>query len=641
MRKRLARISAVMVLLVAFVVTSCGGGGGNSGGGGITTAPDIGVTDSVAPGDDLQAAFGSVTLGSTSDHTVTVTNNGTANLVIGTIASANTLTAPFSITTDNCSGQTITPSTACSLTVRFAPAGAGSFTDSFDIPGNDPDSSSITIAISGTGTASLVSDITVTDSVSPSDDLQVAFGSITQNSTSDQTVTITNTGTASLVIGTVASANPLAAPFTITADNCSGQTIAPAATCTLTVRFAPSAPGSFTESFNIQSNDPDTSFVTISISGTGTSSSVPDIAVTDSVSPADDLQMAFGSIAQGSTSDQTVTITNAGTASLVIGTVASANPLAAPFTITADNCSGQTIAPTATCTLTVRFAPAGPGLYTDNFDIPSNDPDAVSLALSIAGTGVSAATQGQMGGSIQSNALILDNTVATFAGASLIGSADGTGSEAKFYYPSSVAADGDYLYVADTFNHTIRKIVIATGAVTTIAGTAGAPGSTDGTGSEARFYSPYGIVSDGTNLYVSDTKNHTIRKIVISTGAVTTLAGTPGNSGSTDGTGAAAKFYEPHGITLEGTNLYVADKENFMIRKIALPAGAVTTIAGMLNQNVSTDGTGTAAKFDRPWGITTDGTSLYVTDESSYTIRKMVLSTGRSPRLQGLPVFRA
>ena len=103
-------------------------------------------------------------------------------------------------------------------------------------------------------------------------------------------------------------------------------------------------------------------------------------------------------------------------------------------------------------------------------------------------------------------------------------------------------------------------------AVTTLAGT-GSSGSANGTGTSASFYNPYGITTDGTNLYVGDAINHLIRKIVISTGAVTTVAGT-GSSGSANGTGTSASFYNPLGITTDGTNLYVADISNHLIRKI-------------------------------------------------------------------------
>jgi len=102
-------------------------------------------------------------------------------------------------------------------------------------------------------------------------------------------------------------------------------------------------------------------------------------------------------------------------------------------------------------------------------------------------------------------------------------------------------------------------------AVTTLAGSS--EGSTDATGTSARFYRPSGITTDGTNLYVTDTLNHRIRKIVIDNGTVTTLADS--SSGSTDNnTGTSASFYRPRGITTDGTNLYVSDSDNHRIRKI-------------------------------------------------------------------------
>ncbi|MEI6703781.1 MAG: hypothetical protein WCL71_09655 [Deltaproteobacteria bacterium] len=218
---------------------------------------------------------------------------------------------------------------------------------------------------------------------------------------------------------------------------------------------------------------------------------------------------------------------------------------------------------------------------------------------------------------------------------SALTSSDGTGSAARFHSPSSITSDGANLYVVDTSSNTIRRVVIETGAVTTLAGTTGKSGSTDGTGVAALFNSPYGITTDGTNLYVADTGNDTIRKVVIASGVVTTLAGTVGSSGSTDGTGTSAKFYYPFGITTDGTNLYVADKNNNTIRKVEITTGAVTTLAGTAGSSGSTDGTGTAAKFYYPFGITTDGTNLYVVDTSNNTIRKVVIATGVVTTLAG------
>ena len=161
------------------------------------------------------------------------------------------------------------------------------------------------------------------------------------------------------------------------------------------------------------------------------------------------------------------------------------------------------------------------------------------------------------------------------------------GNAARFQFLADVAVDGaGLLYVADRGNHTIRKVVLSTGAVTTLAGTPGMPGSANGTGNAAQFAYPVGVALDGTgSLYVADTYNHAIRQVVLSTGVVTTFAGTIGVSGSTDGIGVAAKFNKPLGVAFDGVgNLYVTDTENHTIRKIALANAGVTTIAGIVGQ---------------------------------------------------------
>ena len=147
----------------------------------------------------------------------------------------------------------------------------------------------------------------------------------------------------------------------------------------------------------------------------------------------------------------------------------------------------------------------------------------------------------------------------------------------------AVSSDGGTIYVADSGNNVIRKIVIAAGgsaSMSTFAGTAGNYGSSDGTGSAARFSDPEGIAVDASgNLYVADSGNNTIRKIT-PTGVVSTLAGTAGNYGSSDGTGTAASFDYPVGIAVDASgNLYVADLGYSLVRKIT-SEGVVTTIIG-------------------------------------------------------------
>jgi streptogramin lyase len=174
---------------------------------------------------------------------------------------------------------------------------------------------------------------------------------------------------------------------------------------------------------------------------------------------------------------------------------------------------------------------------------------------------------------------------------------DGTGGNARFFNPSAVAVDGaGNVYVADGGDHTIRKVTQG-GAVTTLAGSSGQPGSSDGTGSGALFLYPYAVAVDGSgNIYVADSGNHNIRKVTPG-GSVSTLAGTAGVAGSADGTGTAALFNLPQGIAVDGTgNVYVSDTNNSTIRRIT-PAGVVTTLAGAAGQTGGGDGTGSSARF--------------------------------------------
>lgn len=191
-----------------------------------------------------------------------------------------------------------------------------------------------------------------------------------------------------------------------------------------------------------------------------------------------------------------------------------------------------------------------------------------------------------------------------------------------FSYPNSITTDDINLYVTDYNNHVIRKVT-ASGVVTVFAGTVGASGSADGIGVAASFNHPNSITTDGINLYVTDQTSNTIRKVEIATQKVSTIAGLAGASGSTDGIGSLARFNLPVGITTDGTNLYVADRDNHAIRKVEIATQQVSTIAGLAGNSGSTDGDGTQARFNHPMGITNDGINLYVTDFDNNVIRKL------------------
>lgn len=230
--------------------------------------------------------------------------------------------------------------------------------------------------------------------------------------------------------------------------------------------------------------------------------------------------------------------------------------------------------------------------------------------------------------------VIATGTVSSLTGTAnttmLSGAADGAGVNATFFQPSGITTDGTNLYVSDTSNAKIRKIVIATGVVSSLTGTANtamAPGFVDGAPATAKFNAPWGITTDGTNLYVADSANNRIRKIVIATGVVSTVAGS-GIAGATDGASSTATFNTPYGITTDGTNLYVADVNNNKIRKIVIATGVVSTVAGT-GAAGAVDGIGSSASFQLPYDITTDGTNLYVSDNwLNNRIRKIVIATG-------------
>ncbi len=218
-----------------------------------------------------------------------------------------------------------------------------------------------------------------------------------------------------------------------------------------------------------------------------------------------------------------------------------------------------------------------------------------------------------------------NGVVTTLAGqAGVPGSADGAGSAARFAAPESVAVESaGAVYVADTRNSTIRVISPA-GIVRTLAGEAGAPGGTDGLGNAARFNQPAGVAVDSAgNVFVADTWNGTIRRITAA-GLTTTLAGSPGTEGISDGVGTNAGFYLPEAVAVDnGGNVYVADTRNHTIRAVT-PAGVVTTLAGEARVEGSADGTGDAARFNWPGGVAVNAAgTLYVADTSNNTIRQI------------------
>jgi serine/threonine protein kinase/sugar lactone lactonase YvrE len=216
------------------------------------------------------------------------------------------------------------------------------------------------------------------------------------------------------------------------------------------------------------------------------------------------------------------------------------------------------------------------------------------------------------------------------------GSADGAASDARFKSPGGIAVDtSGNVYVTDTGNNTIRKIAPG-GPVSTLAGLAGKPGRADGSGTAARFLAPLGIAVDLTgNIYVAEFASDIIRKITPE-GVVSTLAGSAGNPGSTDGVGDNAHFRNPWSVAVDSTgDVFVADKSNFTIRQIT-PTGRVSTFAGFPGIPGDADGPGSYARFRDPHGVAVDSAgNICVADTGNNTIR-MISSFGMVKTLAGM-----
>jgi DNA-binding beta-propeller fold protein YncE len=226
--------------------------------------------------------------------------------------------------------------------------------------------------------------------------------------------------------------------------------------------------------------------------------------------------------------------------------------------------------------------------------------------------------------------------VSTLAGTSgSAGSTNGVGTISQFNQPIGVAisADGTYALVADPNNHLIRRIIMTTASVSTLVGTSGSAGSTNGVGTISRFNFPIvvAISADGTYALVGDTSNHLIRKINMATASVSTLAGTSGSAGSTNGVGTMSQFNEPRGLAIsaDGTYALVGDTSNHLIRRINMATASVSTLAGTSGVAGSTNGVGTMSQFNFPIGvaISADGSYALVADRDNHLIRRIDMAT--------------
>jgi hypothetical protein len=309
-------------------------------------------------------SFNNQPVGTTSAASmVTLTNNGNANLTISTVTITGTNAGDFSKSADACSGATVTPNNSCTVNVTFTPSAPGSRTATLSFADNAYNSPQA-VGLSGTGTSSGVNLSTTS----------LSFNNQAVGTTSAANgVTLTNNGSANLTISTDTITGTNAGDFAKSADTCSGATVAPNGTCSVNIEFAPSAPGNRTASL-IFSDNAANSPQTVSLSGTGTSASV-NLSTTS---------LSFNSRPVATTSTESaVTLINNGNANLNISTVTIAGTNAGDFVKAADTCSGTTVAPNGTCSVSITFAPSASGSRTATLNFPdnaSNSPQTVTLS---------------------------------------------------------------------------------------------------------------------------------------------------------------------------------------------------------------------------------------------------------------------
>lgn len=223
-----------------------------------------------------------------------------------------------------------------------------------------------------------------------------------------------------------------------------------------------------------------------------------------------------------------------------------------------------------------------------------------------------------------------DGAVSTIAGGSQ-GFVDGSRDDARFFAPTALARlDDDHFVVVERGNHAVRKVNVAIGSVTTVAGGPNY-GYADGQLESAKFHQPFDVVSDGAVVFIADTWNNAIRRIDLAEGVVTTLAGN-GEPGTRDGSGGregTARFNHPFGIALSPDGfLIVADKENGCIRRVDAKTGETTTYSGKCGEKGYEEG-GPNARWMSPMSVqVTPGGTVYSCDAGMHVVRAIEIGEG-------------
>lgn len=339
----------------------------NAGGNQTVSLNGVGL-GAVANLDTSSLDYGSQPVGLTSAPlTATITNDGDAGLSIGAASVTGTHAGEFSLTSDTCSGTVVAPGDSCLLTVSVAPTSRGSRSATLTVPHGAGGPAAIDLTATGTQAVASVNPASRNFGTQPVGD-----------PTSSQSFTVSNTGLDPLEVTELGFGGADPGSFGLTGSTCHGASLANNESCTVSVRFNPTSAGSKSATLTFGHNGSGDSAATL----TG-------IGLAPVASPST-TEIDFGQVVMGDTSDpETVTLTNTGTANLVIGTTSVSGPGSDSFDVTDDDCAGATVAPDASCTITVTFTGGDSGTTTASLSTIHNATDSPTV---ISLTGISTPT---------------------------------------------------------------------------------------------------------------------------------------------------------------------------------------------------------------------------------------------------------
>jgi len=298
---------------------------------------------------------------------VSVTNVGDGPLIFGDYNPRPP--SPFAIDDDACGKVRELPvGASCTIRYGFYPVDTNPVSATAKIRASDRMGNFVTVKLTGTGTVPASGSIVVSAS-------ELNFGSVPVDQSASRNLTITNTGSGPLRLFQIA--NP-GTPFSRSADDCSNNTLASGASCTVGFEFSPTAAGVQSAKIPIGSSDPNSRIVTFRLTGNGTTSSVPgSIAISAT-------ELNFGAVQPDDSIFRKLTVTNTGSGPLEMFSVSEPTE---PFRVTNDECSGNILAAGGTCLISFEFTPGEEGDASSSVDIGSSDPQKPIVTLSLVGTG--------------------------------------------------------------------------------------------------------------------------------------------------------------------------------------------------------------------------------------------------------------